>query len=78
MTPTFWRHNQTSSFACPTVHHFHYVYKLLLVVHSPVDLVIVASTQINHDVLVTEEEHDGARIVQLVHGVEIRNLCQVH
>jgi hypothetical protein len=32
----------------------------------------------HHDVLVTEEEHAGAGVVQLVHGVEVRHLRGVH
>jgi hypothetical protein len=30
--------------------------------------------QVDHDVLVAEEEHRGAGVVQLVHGVEVRHL----
>ena len=41
--------------------------KHLFVLHGPIDLVVVSRAQINHDVLVTEEEHTGARVVQLVH-----------
>lgn len=33
--------------------------------------------QVNHDVLVSVEEHDGARVVQLVHRVEVGHLCRV-
>jgi hypothetical protein len=53
-------------------------YYNLLVLHGPVDLVVVACAQIDHDVLVAEEEHDGAGIVQLVHLVEVRHLGDVH
>jgi hypothetical protein len=53
-------------------------YYNLLVLHGPVDLVVVAGAQIDHDVLVAEEEHDGAGIVELVHLVEVRHLGDVH
>lgn len=36
--------------------------------------VVVASAKIYHHVLIAEEEHDGARVVQLVHDVEVGNL----
>ena len=36
------------------VNGLHNVNHLLLVLHGPVDLVVVTSTQINHDVLVPE------------------------
>jgi len=39
--------------------------ELLLVLEDPVELVVVAGAEIAHDVLVAEEEHDGARVVQL-------------
>lgn len=42
--------------------------KLLFVFHGPVDLVVVTSAKVNHNVLVPEEEHARARIVQLVPG----------
>jgi hypothetical protein len=50
----------------------------LLVLHGPVDLVIVTGAQIDHDVLVAKKEHDGAGIVQLIHLVEVRHLRYVH
>ncbi len=28
--------------------------------------------------LVAEEKHDGAGVVQFIHGVEIRDLCDTH
>ena len=47
---------------------------LLLVVEGPRDLVVVTRAEVDHDVLVAEEEHDGAGVVQLVHVVEVRHL----
>ena len=34
-------------------------------------------TEIAHHMLVSEEEHDGHWIIQLVHALEIRNFIQV-
>ena len=48
--------------------------RLLLVVERPGDLVVVARAQVDHDVLVAEEEHHRAGVVQLVHVVEVRHL----
>lgn len=36
---------------------------LLLVVERPRDLVVVSGAEVDHDVLVAEEKHDGARVV---------------
>lgn len=46
------RHNQASALTGATVHSLYDVHHLLLVLHGPVDLVVVASAQVNHDVLV--------------------------
>lgn len=70
---TFWRNYQPSSLSSSTVHNLNNVNELLLIIHGPVDFVVVSSAQINHDVLVAEEKHDSAWVIQLVHGVEIRN-----
>ena len=40
----------------------------------PVDLVIVTCAKINHDVLVPKEEHACARVVELIHSIEARDL----
>lgn len=37
-------------------------------------LVIVTSAKVDHHVLIAEEEHDSAGIVQLIHDVEIGHL----
>jgi len=43
----------------------------LFVIHGPINLIVVTSAQVDHDVLVTIEEHHGARVIQLVHLVEV-------
>ena len=41
-------------------------------------LVVVSCAKINHDMTVAIKEHDGARVVELVHLVEARHLSDVH
>ena len=50
----------------------------LRVLEGPVDLVIISGAQIDHDVLVSVEEHDGAGVVEFVHLVEVGHLCDVY
>ncbi len=40
--------------------------------------IIITSSQIDHNVLIPVEEHRRARVVQLVHAVEIGYLVDVH
>lgn len=47
-----WRHDQPTALAGPPVHRLDDVDHLLLVLHGPVDLVVVAGAQIDHDMLV--------------------------
>lgn len=67
---TFWGDDQPAPLAGSSVDHLHNVDEFLLVRHRPVDLVIVSRAQVNHDVLVAEEEHDRAGVVELVHRIE--------
>merc|ERR1719422_878717 len=70
--------HQTSALAGTSVDGLQDVNELLLVVHGPIDLVVVTGPQIYHHVLVPEEEHHSDRVVQLIHGVEVRDLLHVH
>ena len=56
---TLGRHHQPAPLARAAVHRLHNVDKLLLVVHRPVDLVVVASAQVDHDVLRARDEGGG-------------------
>ena len=47
-----WRHDQPPALSGPPVHCLDDVNHLLLVLHGPVDLVVVAGAQVDHDVLV--------------------------
>ena len=66
--------DKTLSFTRSSVHNLQYVYQLLLVIQSPNHLIIVSGSEVYHDVSISEEEHDRARIIQFVHRVEIGNL----
>mmetsp|Transcript_43079 Transcript_43079/g.97981 ORF Transcript_43079/g.97981 Transcript_43079/m.97981 type:complete len:208 (+) Transcript_43079:118-741(+) len=72
------RDDETPAFPGATVDNLHNVDELLLVLQRPVDLVVVTRPKIDHDVLVSEEEHDGGGVVKLVHGVEVRHLRDIH
>ncbi len=72
------RNHKTSSLPCSSINSLHNVNEFLLVLESPVDLVVIPSTQIDHDVLVPEEEHDGAGVVKLIHRVEVRYLANIY
>ena len=56
----------------PLVDHLTDVNKLLFFVEQEGDLIVVAGAGVNHHVLVAEEEHRRAWIIQLVH-LGIRN-----
>ena len=46
-------------------------------VNIPVEVIVVTRSKITHHVFVPEEEHNGHGIVQLVHGLEVRNFIDV-
>lgn len=54
-----WRHDQAATFPGAPVHSLDDVYHFLFVFHGPVDLVVVTSTQVNHDVLVPAKRRQG-------------------
>jgi hypothetical protein len=72
------RDDESSSLAGAAVDGLHDIDHLLLVSDRPVDLVVIAGRQVHHDVAVAEEEHDGALVIELVHGVEVGNLRDIH
>ena len=47
------------------------IHQLLLIRNLKVDLVVIPRPEIDLDVLVAPEKHDGAWVVELVHGVEV-------
>jgi len=54
----FGSDDETATLPGAAVNGLDDVDELLLVLESPIDLVVVASAEIDHDVLVPEEEHD--------------------
>ena len=70
-------HDKTASLLGSSVDSLKDVDELLLVLQHPLDLVVVTGTQIDHHVLVAEEEHERARVVQLVHLVKVGHLVDI-
>lgn len=70
-------HDETTSLLCSPIDGLEDIDKLLLILQHPLDFVVVTSTQIDHHVLVAEEEHERTRIVEFVHLVEVGNLVDV-
>ena len=71
------RNHQTTSLLRTLVDGFNDVDELLFVLQYPVHLVVVSGAEIAHHVFVAEEEHDGHRVVELVHLVEVGNLVDI-
>lgn len=69
--------HQTSPLLCPSINRLNNINKLLFVFQHPIQLIIVSRSKITHHVLIAEEEHDGAGIVELVHGLKIGHLVEV-
>ena len=74
----FWRHDQTSSFPRPPVHSLYNINEFLHILHCPVNLIVVTRSQINHNVLISVEEHTSAWIIQFIHFIEVRHVWYVH
>ena len=71
------RNDQTTTLTSATENGLDNVDQLLFALQCPVDLVVVSCAQIHHDVLVAEEEHGRARVVQLVHFVKVGHLSDI-
>lgn len=69
--------HETTAFLCASIDSFDDVDHLALVLQEPIQLVVVTRSKIAHHVLVPEEEHNGHRIVKLVHGLEIRYFIDI-
>lgn len=74
----FWRHNQTSPLSRTTVNGFDDVNEFLLVFNRPIYFVVISGAQINHNVLVSEEKHHCAWVVEFVHFVKIWHPCDIN
>lgn len=73
----FWRNDETSTFGRPPVDSLDNINEFLFVRYSPVDLIVVTRSQVDHDMFISVEEHECTIIVQFVHLVEIRNFRDV-
>lgn len=74
----FGADDEASTLTCASVDDFHDINEFLTLCNGPVDLVIVAGTKVDHDMLVAVEKHGGARVVQFVHLVKVGYLGDVH
>lgn len=66
--------NQALALARPTIHGLQDINQLLLGANRKVDLVVISRAKVDLHVLVAPEEHDSARIIDFVHGVEVWDL----
>ena len=73
----FGRDNKTTTLLCTFVDGLDDIDELLLIFQDPIKFVVVTSTKIAHHVFVAEEEHDGDRIVEFVHLLEVGHLIEV-
>ena len=74
----FWRDNQPFPLSCSSVNHFKYIYHILLAGQRPVHLIVISCSKVNHNMSISEEKHSGARIIELIHCVEVWNLCYIN
>ncbi len=70
--------NETPPLPSTSVYSLNNVHHLLWIFQCPVNLVVVTSSQIDHDVFITIEEHDCTWVVELVHFVEVGHFVDVH
>ena len=69
--------DKTLTFTCASIDDFEYVNQLLFIIQSPYHFIVVSSSEVDHDVSVSEEEHDRACVIQFVHCVEVGHLTDV-
>src|SRR5690242_10604599 len=69
--------DQTPPLLRAAINRLDNINQLLLILEHPIQLVVVSRAEIAHHVLVAEEEHDRARVVELVHGLEVWDFVEV-
>lgn len=69
--------HQTATLLCALVDSLQDVDNLLLVLQHPIQLIVVTRPEVAHHVLVPKEEHDGARVVEFVHLLEVGHLVEI-
>lgn len=66
----FGGYDETTAFTGPSIYRLDDVDHFLFILNCPVDLVVVTCSQIYHNMLIPEEKHGSAGIVQLVPNKE--------
>lgn len=61
----------------PPKNRFHKINHLLFVLHCPINFIIIPRPQIDHHVFISIKKHDGTRVVEFVHFVEIGDFGDV-
>lgn len=74
---TFRTNDKTTALLRSLVDGFDDVDQLLLILQHPVEFVVVTGSKVAHHVFVPVEEHNGHRVVKLVHRIELWNLIDV-
>lgn len=70
-------HDQTPPLLRTLVHRLQDVDDFLLVLQHPIQFVVITRPKITHHMFIPKEEHDGARVVEFVHLLEIGHLVQI-
>lgn len=73
-TIILWTCNQTFPLSSTSINGFYYINDFLFILQREIQFIVVSRSKVAHHMLVSEEKHDGARIEQLVHVVEVRHL----
>lgn len=60
--------DETATLFGSSVDGFDDIDELLFIFEDPVEFVVVSGTEIAHHVFISEEEHDGARVVEFWEG----------
>lgn len=63
--------DQTLALLCATINDLNEIDHFLWIFNRPSDLVVVTRAQIDHNVLVLEEEHNREGVIELVHLVKV-------
>lgn len=72
-----WTDHQTSTLLRTFVDGLNDIDQLLLILKHPVQLVVVACTEIAHHMFVAKEEHERADVVELIHLLEVWYLIKI-
>ena len=65
------------TFSSASINSLDNINEFLGVFERPIDFIVVSRAQIDHDVLISVEKHNGTWVVKLVHFVEVGHLRNV-